>query len=66
MNCLFLNMDNFNGDISRWNVSNVKNFNYMFMNCKNFKTDLSNWDLKNVKYMQGMFKGVNYPYKDLV
>ena len=39
---------NFNGDISSWDVSNVKNMNYMFKKSK-FNGDISNWDLTNIK-----------------
>ena len=33
MSDLFNGMDKFNGDISKWNVSNVKNNNKIFYNC---------------------------------
>jgi surface protein len=47
--------EDFNGDISMWNVSNVKNTSYMFDGCKKFNCDLSTWNVSNVKYMTGMF-----------
>ena len=37
----------FNGDISKWNVSNVKNMNRVFMKSK-FNNNISNWDVSNV------------------
>jgi surface protein len=47
----------FNGDISKWDVSNVKNMNRMFesstFTCEN--GDISNWDVSNVKDMSFMF-----------
>ena len=46
---------NFNGDISLWNVSNVKDMSGMFYGCINFNCDLSHWDVSNVKYMDIMF-----------
>ena len=46
---------NFNGDISLWDVSNVKNMSYMFYNCENFNCDLSLWDVSNVTNMDHMF-----------
>ena len=46
MSDLFAYTD-FNGDISKWNVSNVTDMNYMFMNSK-FDGDISNWDVSNV------------------
>ena len=38
---LFGDLDPYNIDISRWNVSNVKNMRGMFYGCKNFTSDLS-------------------------
>ena len=46
----------FNGDISRWDVSNVTNMAYMFSWCKYFNGDISNWDVSNVTNMEGMFE----------
>ena len=46
----------FNGDISKWNVSNVKDMNCMFAYSK-FNGDISNWDVSNVEYTKGMFMG---------
>ena len=39
--CTNDNVD-FNGDISKWNVSNVKNMNYMFFS-SDFNGDISKW-----------------------
>ena len=44
----------FNGDISKWNVSNVKNIRDMFNN-SNFNGDISKWDVSNVTNMESMF-----------
>ena len=44
----------FNGDISKWDVSNVKNMEDMFF-CSKFNSDISNWDVSNVKNMITMF-----------
>ena len=46
---------NFNGDMSRWNVSNVENMTEMFYYCENFNCDISGWDVSNVKDMENMF-----------
>ena len=47
----------FNGDISNWDVSNVKNMESMFyysqFTCEN--GDISKWDVSNVQYMDYMF-----------
>lgn len=47
-------VDKFKGDISRWNVSKVKNMTYMFSNSK-FNGDISNWDVSSVENMNFMF-----------
>ena len=46
----------FNCDISKWDVSNVKNMEGMFAACHEFNRDISNWDVSNVKDMEGMFR----------
>ena len=46
---------NFNGDISKWNVSNVTNMSRMFSYCSLFNQDISSWDVSNVNNMRGMF-----------
>ena len=45
----------FNGDISKWDVSNVKTMEKMFMYSK-FNGDISKWDISNVEDMYGMFE----------
>ena len=67
MSCLFSNFDekrniikknniyDFNGDISEWDVSNVKDMSYMFYNAKFFDRDISEWDVSNVEDMSYMF-----------
>ena len=39
------------GDLSKWDVSHVKDMSYMFYGCKQLKSvgDLSNWNVSNVK-----------------
>jgi len=44
----------FNGDISRWNVSNVKDMSYMFAHSI-FDGDISKWDVSKVKNTYNMF-----------
>lgn len=45
-------------DISKWNVSKVKDMFCMFSNCYNLTTtyDLNNWDVRNVINMSYMFQ----------
>ena len=54
MSYLFQFLD-FNGDISKWNVSNVTDMSRMFFKCKAFNQDVSNWDVSNVTNMHSMF-----------
>ena len=51
---LFTNSD-FNGDISKWDVSNVTDTHCMFYNCRKFNVGISNWDVSKVTNMYGMF-----------
>jgi len=48
------NLEKFDGDISKWDVSNVENMESMFYNSK-FNGDISNWYVFNVKNMNFMF-----------
>lgn len=45
----------YNGDISKWDTSNVTIMKKMFMYAKNFNTDISKWDVSKVYDMEGMF-----------
>ncbi len=54
MSWLFYDVWCFNGDISKWDVSNVKEMGYMFYNSK-FNGDISEWDVSNVEDMSCMF-----------
>ena len=48
----------FNGDISKWNVSNVIHMTYMFYESKfnGSNGDISDWDVSSVRNMYGMFE----------
>ena len=52
----------FNGNISKWDVSNVTDMSFMFYDCKSFNQDISNWDVSNVKSNKYMF--LNCPIKE--
>ena len=45
----------FNGDISNWDVSNVKDMSCMFCDCIRFNKDISKWNVSNVTNMGHMF-----------
>tara|TARA_Y100000592_G_C5453876_1_gene310283 strand:- start:924 stop:1586 length:663 start_codon:yes stop_codon:yes gene_type:complete len=51
------------GDISTWDVSQVKDMSYIFFDARRpldlSNIDLSKWDVSNVENMEGMFYGVS-------
>jgi surface protein len=53
MGSLFKESD-FNGDISKWDVSNVRDMSGMFEDSK-FNGDISKWDVSNVCEMKCIF-----------
>ena len=54
MSCIFSSADNFNGDVSGWDASNVADMSWMFGNTINFNDDLSGWDISNASDMSFM------------
>ena len=54
MSEMFYNSEEFNGDISQWDVSNVTNMRGMFWRSE-FNGDISQWDVSNVTNMNFMF-----------
>jgi len=44
-----------NPNISKWDVSNVKDMSVMFWKCKSFDCDISRFDVSNVTNMKHMF-----------
>jgi len=55
MSKLFSSYENFNEDISNWDVSNVTHMNGLFCGARTFNQDISGWNVSNVTDMQGMF-----------
>ena len=49
----------FNGDISRWDVSNVKNMSHMFT-ASHFNGDISAWDVSQVQDMSNLFEKTSF------
>lgn len=47
MSCLF-KYSTFNGNISKWDISNVTNMKDMFAYAIKFNKDISNWNTSNV------------------
>ena len=59
----------FNGDISRWDVSNVENMHAMFHGASDFNQPIGDWDVSNVTAMASMFEGArsfNQPIGDWI
>ena len=54
MHGLFDDFCDFNGDISKWNTSNVTTMYHMFYE-SSFTGDISNWDVSKVTNMRYMF-----------
>ncbi len=59
MYTLFNEFTEFNGDISKWDVSNVKTMGYMFSYCQ-FSGDISKWDVSGVVSMGSMFRSAKF------
>jgi alpha/beta superfamily hydrolase len=52
-------LSKFNGNISKWNVSNVEDMGRMFQDSQ-FTGDISNWNVGRVKNMYAMFMGSRF------
>ena len=49
------NLTNVYFDVSKWNVSNVKDMQFIFYDCIKFDCDLSKWNISNVENIAAMF-----------
>ena len=58
MSCMF-DSSHFNGDISLWNVENVKNMSHMF-NKSQFNGDISLWNIEKVENIDYMFSRTKF------
>ncbi len=52
---LFEGRDDFNQDISNWDISNVSDISWMFLELSSFNQDISQWNTSNVIDMSYMF-----------
>ena len=61
MSYIFCNFGKYNGDISKWDVSNVKSMAAMF-EYSDFNNDISGWDVSGVTNMKEMFYHSKFNY----
>ena len=59
MSSMFWMATSFNQDISKWEVSRVRNMHQMFMDAMAFKGDISPWVVSRVQDMSYMFANAN-------
>jgi surface protein len=52
-------LENFNEDVSSWNVANGTTFERMFYFCTVFNSDVSRWNVAKATDLGGMFCGCN-------
>ena len=50
----------YNGDISKWDTSNVTDMSYMFYKAYSFNQPIGDWNVSNVIDMEGMFAFSNF------
>lgn len=62
---MFALVDDFNSDISAWDMHNVRNTASMFRLAKSFNQDISTWDVSNVETMASMFLGADSFNQDI-
>jgi surface protein len=64
-NGMFVNCNQFNGDLSGWDVSNVSNMGGMFVNCNQFNGNVTTWNTSSATTMEQMFAGANNFNRDI-
>ena len=60
---LFYKCENFTGDVTGFDVSNVTTMRYMFWQCRKYyatDSELNSWDVSNVTDMSMMFRSCSY------
>ncbi|WP_306012759.1 MULTISPECIES: BspA family leucine-rich repeat surface protein [unclassified Allomuricauda] len=65
MEGMFWNATQFNGDIGKWDISNVDAMTIMFWDAKSFNQDISGWNPESVTKMNHMFRGASSFNQDL-
>ncbi len=64
-NSTFAGASSFNGDIGKWDVSNVINMFWMFGGAESFNQDIGDWDVSSVRTMAEMFNGATIFNQDI-
>jgi len=59
MNLMFVNNQQFNQDISGWDVSSLGHMEGMFQDAASFNQDISSWDVSSVTNWSNTFSGAN-------
>lgn len=59
MSFMLLFNNNFNDDISHWDVSNVEDMNHLFRGAAAFNQDISGWDVSNVTNIDSVFQSAH-------
>lgn len=65
LNQTFMGAEQFNGDISGWDVSNVTNMEQAFWGATSFNQDIGNWDVSSVANMAGVFQSATSFNQDI-
>ncbi|WP_340112562.1 BspA family leucine-rich repeat surface protein [Maribellus mangrovi] len=65
MDSLFYGMEDFNQDISSWDVSRVSDMTSMFFDADSFNQDIGSWDVRWVRNMSSMFYGTRSFNQDI-
>ena len=58
MSNMFEGASSFQGDLLKWEVSNVRDMRLMFERARLFNSDISKWDVSSVTRMNRMFWNV--------
>ncbi|EAR10200.1 BspA family leucine-rich repeat surface protein [Reinekea blandensis] len=61
----FSRANNFNSDISTWDVSNVGNFEEMFLAARAFNQPIGQWEVSNASNMRKMFENADAFNQDI-
>ncbi|WP_010179251.1 BspA family leucine-rich repeat surface protein [Aquimarina agarilytica] len=55
LKAMFFSCKEFNSDISKWDVSTIKDFSDMFLKTEKFNSPLNDWDVSSAIFMERMF-----------